>query len=163
MTALLMATPVAHAKPLNVRTLGAGTSHLAVYWRGHPNAKVTVAFSRDGVHFGRPLDVGRDEVGEQRHNGITYSALINPQGARAVRINTAVPNLRVTLLPLIDKVKALLGKLQGNKTNVGATQPPVISRQAWARMNRCATRTGRRTGRPRSTRCRSCSCITPRR
>lgn len=131
MAALLATMPTAHATPLNVRRLAAGTSHIAVYWRGHPNAKVTVTFSRDGVHFGRQIDVGRDEIGEQRHNGITYSALINPQGAKAVRINTATPNLKVTLLPLVDTVKSLLRKLQGNETNVGATQPAVLSRQAW--------------------------------
>src|SRR4051794_2506073 len=49
--------------------------HFALHWLGNPAARVSVALSSNGTTFGRAVDVGRDEVGEQRGNGETYSSL----------------------------------------------------------------------------------------
>lgn len=124
-------------------TLGQPAGYVAVYWPGAPQARVTVAFSADGVHFGKPLEAGRDEVGEQRAGGTTYGALRDAQGAVAVRVTTDRPLARLTLLALADGggaaglPAAALGAA-APRTAVYSTvatttpaQPPVTSRAQW--------------------------------
>src|SRR5436190_21052625 len=41
------------------------------YWKGNPEARVTLALSKDGCSFGAPEPAGRDEIGGQRHDGTT--------------------------------------------------------------------------------------------
>ena len=67
---------------------------VATYWQGNADARVTLAFSSDGVHFGTPQSAGRDEMGEQRKNGTTYGALLSAPGAVAVRVSTDRPLAR---------------------------------------------------------------------
>ena len=31
-------------------------AYVAIYWRGNPQARVTLAFSYDGTHFGKPVN-----------------------------------------------------------------------------------------------------------
>ena len=39
---------------------------VAAYWQGNADARVTLAFSSDGVRFGTSQSAGRDEMGEQQ-------------------------------------------------------------------------------------------------
>jgi hypothetical protein len=49
-------------------------SHVALHWRGRPDAKVRVAFGADRATFRPQAAVLLDEVGEARGNGETYGA-----------------------------------------------------------------------------------------
>ena len=107
--------------------------HVALYWRGNPHARVTVAFSPDGSSFGRPVDAGRDEAGEQRRDGTTYGAVLDAADAVAVRVHSDRPLARLTVLSMWDGVPE-----SSTATTVGApsaaaatTQPPVTSRSEW--------------------------------
>jgi hypothetical protein len=44
-------------------TLAGPATTVAAYWKSNPHARVSLAFSRDGVHFGAPRPAGRDEMG----------------------------------------------------------------------------------------------------
>jgi N-acetylmuramoyl-L-alanine amidase-like protein/fibronectin type III domain protein len=108
---------------------------VATYWRGNSDARVTVAFSSDGVHFGAPHSAGRDEMGEQRKNGTTYGALLSAPGAVAVRVNTDRPLARLTVLGLSDGVTTTAKESAGSSTPAGesaaTTEPTIVSRGGW--------------------------------
>src|SRR5688500_4111160 len=96
---LLPAIPPAHAAagggPLvaqltapvigsDVRRLPFAADHVALYWTGHADAAVRVAFSRDGTRFGRSVDAGRDEPGPDRTKGVIYGVIRRSGGATFV-------------------------------------------------------------------------------
>ncbi len=132
-TALRVATITTPVVRSTVQQLRFAADHVGLYWFGHPDATVTVAFSRDGVHFGRTLDVGRDEVGEQRANGVTYGAVLTANRAAFVRVTTNRALSRVTVLGLADRVRAVVDKLLPNSPVGGAhpSQPPIVARAGW--------------------------------
>jgi hypothetical protein len=107
---------------------------VATYWRGNPDAHVTLAFSSDGVHFGTPQSAGRDEMGEQRKNGTTYGALLSAPGAIAVRVSTDQP-LRLTVLGLSDRVPTTAQEPTPSSTSAASgavtAEPSIVSRGAW--------------------------------
>ncbi len=107
--------------------------NVAVYWKGNPDAVVTVAFSRDGARFSRAVDAGRDEGGDGPANGVTYGAVISTTHAAFVRVqsNSALPSL--TVLGLADRIKKVVGNLVPAKPEppARAPQPAIISRSAW--------------------------------
>src|SRR5688500_18448958 len=71
-------------------------NHVAVFWTGHSNADVRVGFGTVG-----PLvDAGRDDIGGERGNGVTYGALLRSRGARIVRLVTDEPIGEVSVLAL---------------------------------------------------------------
>ena len=117
-----------------VRRLPFRATHVALFWRGHPDAAVTVAFSRDGVHFGPAVDAGRDEVGEQRNNGITYGVVLVASEASAVLVKSNTSIGHVSLLGLRDRVRKVVQKLLPGPPpppHEIAPQPPIISRASW--------------------------------
>ena len=101
-------------------------AYVAIYWRGNPQARVTLAFSYDGTHFGKPVDAGRDELGGQRHNGTTYGALQEARGAVAVRVMTDCRIARLTVLGMSDVTAAAHRSVSGAPT-AAAVQPMVES------------------------------------
>ena len=101
--------------------------HVAVYWGGNPQARVTLAFSSDGTHFGEPVDAGRDELGQQRDNDTTYGAVQDARGAVAVRVTTDRPLARLTLLGMSDGTAAAQ-RSSGAPAAAVAVQPLVVSR-----------------------------------
>jgi hypothetical protein len=103
---------------------------VAAYWRGSPHAHVSLAFSRDGSHFGTARRAGRDEMGQERHNGTTYGALQTVRGAVAVRVTSDRPIARLTVLGLSD----------------GTASPVVVSRSAATSATGSATNTTSTTG-----------------
>ncbi|MGI8808625.1 MAG: N-acetylmuramoyl-L-alanine amidase [Acidimicrobiales bacterium] len=86
----------------DVRRLPFPTRHAALYWAGNSEAKVTVAFSPDGVSFGDALEVEHDEVGMQRNNGLTYGSIMPAGDATVARITTDRPLGRLTVLALAE-------------------------------------------------------------
>ena len=108
--------------------LGRGVTHVAAHWRGSPNARVRVAFSRDGRHFGRSRAVELDELGEQVRKGETYGAVMAARGVRAVRVSSDRRLRRLSLLVLSDR-----GPPRRRAPARAATtaQPTVISRAGW--------------------------------
>ncbi len=101
--------------------------HVAVYWGGNPQARVTLAFSSDGTHFGEPVDAGRDELGQQRENGTTYGAVQDAHGAVAVRVTTDRPITRLTVLGMSDGTAAAPRSVSGAPAAAAAVQPLVVS------------------------------------
>ena len=83
-----------------VRRLPFPTRHAALYWAGHPDAEVTVAFSRDGANFDAAMPVEHDEVGMQRNNGQTYGTILPAGDATFVLVTTDRPLGRLTVLAL---------------------------------------------------------------
>src|SRR5215510_3838196 len=124
--ALAQAAPPRAAEahgPLNgseVRQLPLPARDVAVHWAGNPNAQVQIALSSDGVTFGPLIDVGRDEIGEQRRNGETY-------GAQFAQITSDRPIARVSVLALDPLPAASGGDLTGPGT-AAVAMPSVVSR-----------------------------------
>ncbi len=108
---------------------------VATYWQGNADARVTLAFSSDGVHFGTPQSAGRDEMGEQRKNGTTYGALLSAPGAVAVRVSTDRPLARLTVLGLSDGVTTTAQEPTASSTpaieSPATAEPSIVSRGGW--------------------------------
>ena len=104
-------------------TLPFAAHHLAVHWQGHPDAVVTV----------NGIDVGRDEVGEQRGDGRTYGAVQYVGSATAARLTSDRPLGRVTVVAMADGakrvVKERVQKAAHAADDVG--QPGIVSRAGW--------------------------------
>ena len=110
--------------------LSRGTTQIAFHWAGAPGVRLTYALSRDGRRFAAARPVLRDETGEGRRGGETYGAIIASRGASAVRVHSARPLPRLTLLELADRGPRLtFARLR----EVAATypQPSVIPRAGW--------------------------------
>jgi N-acetylmuramoyl-L-alanine amidase/Fibronectin type III domain len=106
--------------------------HAAVHWAGNPSAEVSVAFSSDGLNFGPAVDVSRDEVGEQRGNGETYSAILRAGSAKAARVQTDRPIGRVTVLALADGPETTVSRtVDDSVAGASVAQPGIISRSGW--------------------------------
>jgi N-acetylmuramoyl-L-alanine amidase/Fibronectin type III domain len=106
-------------------------TNVATYWKGNADARVTLAFSSDGVHFGTPQSAGRDEMGEQRKNGTTYGALLSASGAVAVRVTTDRPLARMTVLGLSDGVTTTAEESTPAVASTATAQPSIVSRGGW--------------------------------
>ena len=116
-----------------IRRLPFAARHVALYWAGNPHAQVTVAFSHDGVTFTPPVDAGRDEVGGQRGNGITYGAVLAGGGATSVRVTSDRPLGRLTVLALADGASTVVTDVvPGNRAGAAVAQPAILSRSDWA-------------------------------
>jgi hypothetical protein len=115
------------------RHLPFAARNVAVYWQGHPDAHVTIAFSRDGVHFGRAVDVGRDEIGALRNDGRTYGAMLTTYNATAVRVRSNDVIKRLSVLGLRDRIRDVVERVVPAPTQPpkNATQPPIASRAEW--------------------------------
>lgn len=114
-----------------IRQLPLVARDVAVHWAGNPNAQVQVALSSDGVVFGPLMDVGRDEIGEQRRNGETYGAVLGADGARFVRVTSDRPIARVSVLALDPQPAASGGAVTGSGATSLIAMPSVISRAGW--------------------------------
>ena len=118
--------PVEH-----VRTFAApvAPTHIAVYWRGRPDARVRVAFRAQGG-FGRARRVRLDESGERAPSRQTWGAVMVARKATAVRVYTDRPLRRLTVLWLRDH-----GPQPGNAPTARSSayaQPSVLRRADWA-------------------------------
>ncbi len=108
-------------------TLPRPVTHVAVHWRGNRGARVRIAFSRDGRHFGRLRTIALDEVGEQLATGETYGSVMPAAGVRAVRVRSDRRLRRLTVLALSDR-----GPARHRPARAAATgQPAVIPRSGW--------------------------------
>jgi hypothetical protein len=106
--------------------------HIAVHWRGAPDAHVAVAMSEDGRSFGRPEPVVLDELGEQRRNGETYGAVTPALGVKAVRVSSDRPLGRLTVLAIADGETSVRHRWQlGGDSSASVQQPAVMSRSGW--------------------------------
>jgi hypothetical protein len=102
-----------------------------VHWAGNPNAQVRIEFSADGIVFGPSIDVGRDEIGEQRRNGETYGAVLAADGASFVRVTADRPIARLSVLAL-DQEPVASSNTDGPALGAAAvSMPAVISRTGW--------------------------------
>ena len=110
-------------------TLPRRATHIAVHWRGQPNARVRVAFSRNGSRFGGAQLVRLDEVGEQLRNGETYGAIMVALRAKAVRVAADRPLARLTLVALTDRGPSVVSRPVRSLASVA--QHTVIPRAAW--------------------------------
>ena len=115
-----------------VRRLPFAAADVALYWSGNPDATVTVAFSTDGATFGPAVDAGRDEVGGQRGNGVTYGAVVAAGGATSVMVGTDRPLGRLTVLALADGESTVVTQtVPGAPAGASVAQPPILSRSDW--------------------------------
>lgn len=109
---------------------------IAVHWRGERAARVRVAISRDGRHFGRFATVRLDEVGERARAGETYGAVMPARGARVLRVRSNRPLQRLTVVGFIDRPQprsrvSLPVSTARTTTSAGVAQPTVIPRAGW--------------------------------
>lgn len=146
-SALLVAAPTAATATTSIRTetytvsrpvdssadldLPAVATHVATYWRGAPEARVSVAFSLDGERFSEPVDAGRDEAGEQRGNGITYGAVRVTGGARTVRVTSDRPLAQVWVDGMSDGERTVTRTAGPRAASAAVAQPTVAPRSAW--------------------------------
>ncbi len=136
MVAQARPTPVTGARQLSSAihgsktfALGSGVTHVAVHWRGSPQARVRIAFSRDGRRFGRSRAVGLDEVGEQLRTGETYGAVVPAGGARTVRVSSDRRLPKLSVLVLSDRGPP---RRRRPARAAATAQPTVIPRSGWA-------------------------------
>jgi len=106
---------------------------VVAYWRGNPDAQVTIALSQDGTHFGAAQDAGRDELGDARQNGTTYGALHSAHGAIAVRVTSNRPVAHLTVLGLSDGSTTTHTGPSAPLASAAAatTEPTVVARTTW--------------------------------
>lgn len=105
-------------------------SHAAIYWTGEHDATVRVSFSSDGIKFGPEQAVVHDEVGENKHDGRTYGAVMFAGGAIAARVTSDRHRHAIRLLGMADGDRMVT--YHEVETIAGAaTIPPVISRSGW--------------------------------
>ncbi len=144
---LLVAQPSAWATTVSIRTsvatvsrpvartavltLPSTAAHVAAYWHGAPDARVTLAWSLDGRTFTRPTDAGRDEAGEQRRNGTTYGAVQVTRGARFVRVTTDRPLSTLWLDGMADGERVQHSTRGQASASAAVAQPAVSPRSAW--------------------------------
>jgi hypothetical protein len=102
-------------------------SHFAVHWRGHREARVRVALSRDGRHFGARHRVELDEVAEGTQRRETYGAVMPARRARAVRVYTNRRLGRATVLWLTDRGSPVRRRASA----ATFAQPGVVPRIDW--------------------------------
>jgi N-acetylmuramoyl-L-alanine amidase len=114
------------ARAKTFRAPGA-VSHFAVHWRGHREARISVALSRDGTHFGARHRVRLDELAESAPRSETYGALMLARRARAVRVYTDRRLGRATVLWLTDRG----GPARGSASAASFAQPGVMPRIDW--------------------------------
>jgi hypothetical protein len=112
-------------------SLSMPASHVAVHWPGAADARLSVAFSSDGVSFGADEPVEIDEVGASRRDGRTYGALMVAAGATAVRITSDRPLPQVELLVLDTRRDEAGAWGLGTTTAAAVAQPWVIPRAGW--------------------------------
>jgi hypothetical protein len=112
-------------------SLQGGAQYVAAYWRGNPDARVTLAFSYDGKHFSGPIDAGRDDIGLQRRNGMTYGAIHDARGALSVRVVTDRPISRVTMLRMADGAITTQPAVTAQAAQAATSQPLVEPRAGW--------------------------------
>lgn len=131
-SSLRVATVTGSVAGVLERRLPFASRNVAVYWKGHSDAKVTIAFSRDGTHFRPAIDVGRDEIGMARDNGMTYGALLTTFNAVAVRVHADEVIQRLTVLGVRDRVRNLVTSLApATAPPAGTERPPIIARSEW--------------------------------
>jgi hypothetical protein len=114
-----------------IRQLPFVADHAALYWEGNQDANLTVAFSADGVRFGRPLAVEEDEVGMQLRNGKTYGAVLPASGATAARITSDRPIGKVTILALAEDGTSVEKKQVPKSAGAQTTAVTVHPRSDW--------------------------------
>lgn len=112
-------------------SLPIAASHVALHWRGEASARLTVAFSPDGVTFGPAVDVDRDEVGEGRGNGETYGNVLLADGARFVRVTSDRPLPRLSVLAMDSRGLNATSVAIAPVAAAAVTQPAVTSRAGW--------------------------------
>ena len=107
------------------------STHIAIHWTGHPDAAVTVAWSKDGTHFSDPTPVEIDEGEAANGDPETYGSLIWVDGVRTVRAHTDQRLSKVSVLALDaagpQPMVAGLGAVADGATPL----PPIISRAGW--------------------------------
>jgi hypothetical protein len=107
--------------------------HLALHWFGNPAARVSVALTSNATTFGRSVDAGRDEVGEERGNGETYGSILVGDGATAVRVSSDRPIARLTVLDLADGARTVRHqRYPGTPASASVAEPTILPRSAWA-------------------------------
>lgn len=106
-------------------------SHVALHWHGHAEAQVTVAFSIDGLTFGPPALLERDESGDGRRDGETYGNLLLAGGARFVRVTSDRPLARLSVLDLDTRGSGRTVVVGGAAAVAATVQPAVTSRAGW--------------------------------
>jgi hypothetical protein len=107
------------------------STHIAIHWPGHPDARVTASFSTDGTVFSEPTVVDIDEPGVGPDDGETYAALMSVAGIKVVRVASDRPLLHVSVLALDAAGPDPMPLGLGAQAAGGTTLPGVIPRSAW--------------------------------
>ncbi|HLE88756.1 MAG TPA: peptidoglycan recognition family protein, partial [Candidatus Limnocylindria bacterium] len=114
--------------------VSSSATHIAIHWKGHPDAVVTASFSKDGRTFSAPSAVEVEDAGEAPDTAATdetYGALISVEGIRVVRVHAdrPLPNVSVLALDAAGPDPMPLGL--GAATEAATTLPGIISRSTW--------------------------------
>jgi hypothetical protein len=113
---------VTHARTFS---LPAGTTHLALHWRGPRTARVWIRLLR-GARAGHLTRVALDELGRAKRGEDTYGAVMLARGARRVQVLVERP-LRVSVLAMRDE-----GARPAPAANAASvSQPAIVLRSGW--------------------------------
>jgi hypothetical protein len=112
-------------------TVPSTATHIAIHWKGHPEARVTAALSADGTDFSEPEPVDIDEGDGPPGDAETYGALIGVDGIQVIRVSADQPLAQVSVLALDASGPDPLPLGLGAATAGATTVPAVIPRSAW--------------------------------
>ena len=110
------------------------STHVAIHWAGHRDAKVTASFSTDGKTFSAPEEVDTQDSADGRDGAPTdetYGDLIRVEAVREIRVHTDRPIAKLTLLALNAAGPQPMSLGLGSVADGGTTLPGIISRSAW--------------------------------
>ena len=115
-----------------VHDLPFSASHVAVYWKGAHDAAVSAAFSADGAGFGAPRVVAHDEVGENKHDGWTYGAVMTAGSAQSVALSADRRLEDVRIVAMVDGEQTVSYEYRpAGDVQAAAPMPAVITRAGW--------------------------------
>jgi hypothetical protein len=127
-----------------VIALPIAASHVAVHWRGEPDAVLRLEVSTDGLSFSRPEPVEHDDRGQSaasrggaasgdRTDGDrTYGGVVWTTGARFVRVTSDRPIAQLSVVAINARsAERSISRANASVGSAAVEQPAVLTRAAW--------------------------------
>lgn len=112
-------------------------SHVALHWRGAPEANVSVAFSSDGQAFSSDEPVEHDDSGRGNnasvaHDDHVFGGVMWTQNARFARVTSDRPIAQFTVVAIdAHAVHKTIAEPSAHAASAAVEQPSVLARAGW--------------------------------
>lgn len=106
-------------------------THVAVHWRGSPDAAVALEFSADGARFGSSERVEHDDRGDEAA-AHTYGGVLWTGDARYVRVTSDRPIAQLSVVAMDTRAATRTISVGSHSLAAAAVeQPSVVTRAGW--------------------------------